>query len=80
MISYECSCPFGFKGKNCQDQLNICSLYEPCSNGATCTNLQRNISNSMYKCSCAKGIFTRYLIILFILILNKKKINRLERN
>ncbi|XP_041918586.1 slit homolog 2 protein-like [Alosa sapidissima] len=33
--SYHCTCPFGFKGRNCEIPLNAC-LSLPCSNGGTC--------------------------------------------
>uniref|UniRef100_A0AAY4EM14 Slit homolog 3 (Drosophila) n=1 Tax=Denticeps clupeoides TaxID=299321 RepID=A0AAY4EM14_9TELE len=33
--SYHCTCPFGFKGRNCEIALNAC-VSLPCTNGGTC--------------------------------------------
>uniref|UniRef100_A0AAR2IM47 Slit homolog 3 (Drosophila) n=1 Tax=Pygocentrus nattereri TaxID=42514 RepID=A0AAR2IM47_PYGNA len=33
--SYHCTCPFGYKGRNCEIAANAC-LSQPCSNGGTC--------------------------------------------
>ncbi|XP_030621453.1 slit homolog 3 protein [Chanos chanos] len=33
--SYHCSCPFGYKGRNCEVAVNAC-ISLPCSNGGTC--------------------------------------------
>ncbi|KAJ3587211.1 hypothetical protein NHX12_010809 [Muraenolepis orangiensis] len=33
--SYHCTCPFGFKGQNCEVAINSCLSF-PCSNGGTC--------------------------------------------
>jgi hypothetical protein len=46
-------CTAGYEGKRCETRIDYCNLYEPCKNGATCIN--QNLSNSFYKCSCAKG-------------------------
>jgi protein crumbs len=54
-------CTIGYEGKNCENRIDYCKLYEPCKNGATCTN-HPNITNiqhptpaSFYKCQCQKG-------------------------
>uniref|UniRef100_A0A8C4GMC1 Slit homolog 3 (Drosophila) n=1 Tax=Dicentrarchus labrax TaxID=13489 RepID=A0A8C4GMC1_DICLA len=33
--SYHCTCPYGFKGQNCEIPINACISF-PCSNGGTC--------------------------------------------
>uniref|UniRef100_A0A8B9L9Q5 Slit homolog 3 (Drosophila) n=1 Tax=Astyanax mexicanus TaxID=7994 RepID=A0A8B9L9Q5_ASTMX len=33
--SYHCTCPFGYKGRNCEIAANAC-LSQPCINGGTC--------------------------------------------
>lgn len=46
-------CTAGYEGKRCETRIDYCNLYEPCKNGATCTN--QNSSSTFYKCACAKG-------------------------
>uniref|UniRef100_A0A8C9TA93 Slit homolog 3 (Drosophila) n=1 Tax=Scleropages formosus TaxID=113540 RepID=A0A8C9TA93_SCLFO len=33
--SYHCTCPFGYKGRNCEIAINACISF-PCANGGTC--------------------------------------------
>ncbi|XP_037636755.1 slit homolog 3 protein [Sebastes umbrosus] len=33
--TYHCTCPYGFKGQNCEIPINACISF-PCSNGGTC--------------------------------------------
>ncbi|XP_068717618.1 uncharacterized protein [Montipora capricornis] len=49
---YSCKCPDGFKGKNCDQDINEC-LSSPCKNGARCTNTAGG-----YTCKCIGGWFT----------------------
>lgn len=46
-------CPIGFEGKNCEKRIDFCKIYDPCKNGASCSN--QDYVNSFYKCNCAKG-------------------------
>ena len=32
---YSCSCPFGFTGMDCEQEIDECNV-SPCANGATC--------------------------------------------
>lgn len=43
-------CPPGFKGKDCNIDVNECEEYGACSRAHQCTNLKGS-----YKCSCEKG-------------------------
>ena len=52
-LSYQCMCSVGFKGKNCEEKIDYCKLYEPCDNGASCVN--QDEVYPFYKCSCKKG-------------------------
>ena len=61
-MSYECMCPIGYEGKHCETRIDYCKLYEPCKNGATCSNLVNVTASNgpltaslFYKCQCAKG-------------------------
>ncbi|XP_044294750.1 lactadherin isoform X1 [Varanus komodoensis] len=42
-----CKCPWGYKGKLCESNMNECAL-QPCKNGGTCVDL-----NGDYACKCA---------------------------
>lgn len=44
-----CRCPPGYTGNDCESQLDQCSP-NPCSNGATCTDL-----GNSFRCSCPPG-------------------------
>uniref|UniRef100_A0A8C8J3C0 Slit homolog 1 protein n=1 Tax=Oncorhynchus tshawytscha TaxID=74940 RepID=A0A8C8J3C0_ONCTS len=48
---YRCSCPPGFKGRNCETALNVC-VSNPCANGGTC---QLNEEEEAYSCACPLG-------------------------
>uniref|UniRef100_A0A4W4FWX0 Slit homolog 3 (Drosophila) n=1 Tax=Electrophorus electricus TaxID=8005 RepID=A0A4W4FWX0_ELEEL len=50
--SYRCSCPFGYKGRNCEIVMNAC-LSQPCSNGGTC-HLPPG-QEGQYSCACPPG-------------------------
>lgn len=50
-LSYDCQCPLGFSGKNCEQQ-DICGTKNPCVCG-TCQN-DPNISTG-YICFCPAG-------------------------
>ena len=45
--SYQCMCPEGFSGANCETQIDYCSP-NPCQNGGVCTKW----GFFSYKCSC----------------------------
>ncbi|XP_022086573.1 slit homolog 2 protein-like isoform X2 [Acanthaster planci] len=46
---YTCSCPEGFKGRNCEVELDACEGM-PCLNGGQCQNL-----NGGFRCECMPG-------------------------
>ncbi|KAK7148029.1 hypothetical protein R3I93_012363 [Phoxinus phoxinus] len=50
--AYRCSCPEGFKGKNCETVVDAC-VSEPCRNGGTCRAAGEEEEG--YSCSCAAG-------------------------
>ncbi len=51
---YECACPAGFQGNNCENSLQTCYT-NPCLNGGICiTNINSSIS-----CIC-RGILNTY--------------------
>ncbi|XP_071792808.1 slit homolog 2 protein-like isoform X2 [Asterias amurensis] len=47
---YLCQCQEGFKGRNCEVELNACEE-EACLNGGSCHNL----NNGGFRCECAAG-------------------------
>ena len=52
---YTCSCPFGYEGKNCENEIDECSeqgQYQVCHEYATCANAEGS-----YACSCNPGFF-----------------------
>ena len=49
LASYECLCPVGFSGENCETNLNDC-VGAPCLNGATCVD-----GVETYTCQCVPG-------------------------
>ncbi|XP_060556760.1 uncharacterized protein LOC132717337, partial [Ruditapes philippinarum] len=48
-IGYYCMCPPGYRGFNCEYDINECAS-DPCQNGGTCTDLVAN-----FKCDCVTG-------------------------
>uniref|UniRef100_A0A8C9S1Q5 Slit homolog 1a (Drosophila) n=1 Tax=Scleropages formosus TaxID=113540 RepID=A0A8C9S1Q5_SCLFO len=49
---YKCTCPTGYKGKNCEKVLNAC-VSNPCANGATCQ--PSNEDSDVFSCFCPPG-------------------------
>lgn len=47
-------CPLGYEGKRCDKKIDYCYLYEPCKNGATCSNTEM-IDSQPYECKCNAG-------------------------
>uniref|UniRef100_A0A8C9N6W8 Slit guidance ligand 3 n=1 Tax=Serinus canaria TaxID=9135 RepID=A0A8C9N6W8_SERCA len=50
---YQCTCPFGFKGRDCSVPINSC-IQNPCQNGGTCHLTEANKDGFRY-CSCLLG-------------------------
>uniref|UniRef100_A0A665WBT0 Slit homolog 3 (Drosophila) n=1 Tax=Echeneis naucrates TaxID=173247 RepID=A0A665WBT0_ECHNA len=50
--SYHCTCPYGFKGQNCQIPINACISF-PCLNGGTC-HIQPG-HEDYFSCVCPPG-------------------------
>uniref|UniRef100_A0A8C1XLW1 Slit homolog 3 (Drosophila) n=1 Tax=Cyprinus carpio TaxID=7962 RepID=A0A8C1XLW1_CYPCA len=50
--SYRCTCPFGYKGRNCEIPINAC-ISLPCVNGGTC-HLTPGLDGH-YSCVCPPG-------------------------
>uniref|UniRef100_A0A3P8US28 Slit homolog 3 (Drosophila) n=1 Tax=Cynoglossus semilaevis TaxID=244447 RepID=A0A3P8US28_CYNSE len=50
--SYHCTCPYGFKGQNCEIPINACISF-PCANGGTC-HIQSGHEDH-YSCVCLPG-------------------------
>uniref|UniRef100_A0A8D0AEW4 Slit homolog 3 (Drosophila) n=1 Tax=Sander lucioperca TaxID=283035 RepID=A0A8D0AEW4_SANLU len=49
---YHCTCPYGFKGQNCEIPINACISF-PCSNGGTC-HIQPGHEDH-FSCVCPPG-------------------------
>uniref|UniRef100_A0A8C9N4R0 Slit guidance ligand 3 n=1 Tax=Serinus canaria TaxID=9135 RepID=A0A8C9N4R0_SERCA len=49
---YQCTCPFGFKGRDCSVPINSC-IQNPCQNGGTCHLTEANKDG--FSCSCLLG-------------------------
>uniref|UniRef100_A0A4W5NEY9 Slit homolog 3 (Drosophila) n=1 Tax=Hucho hucho TaxID=62062 RepID=A0A4W5NEY9_9TELE len=48
--SYHCTCPFGYKGQNCEIAINACISF-PCANGGTCHLMPGQVRH----CTCPPG-------------------------
>uniref|UniRef100_A0A8C2GVX1 Slit homolog 1 protein n=1 Tax=Cyprinus carpio TaxID=7962 RepID=A0A8C2GVX1_CYPCA len=49
---YRCTCPYGFKGQDCEEPIHAC-ISNPCQNGGTC-NLKDGEENTHW-CVCPDG-------------------------
>uniref|UniRef100_A0A8C4IUE2 Slit homolog 2 (Drosophila) n=1 Tax=Dicentrarchus labrax TaxID=13489 RepID=A0A8C4IUE2_DICLA len=49
---YRCTCPYGFKGQNCEEPIHAC-ISNPCHNGGTCHLKEGDGSN--FWCVCPEG-------------------------
>ncbi|KAG9479676.1 hypothetical protein GDO78_011612 [Eleutherodactylus coqui] len=49
---YRCTCPYGFKGQDCDIPIHVC-INSPCKNGGTC-HLKEGEKDG-YWCTCADG-------------------------
>ncbi|XP_026026763.1 slit homolog 2 protein isoform X8 [Astatotilapia calliptera] len=49
---YRCTCPYGFKGQNCDEPIHAC-ISNPCQNGGTCHLKEGGGSN--FWCVCPEG-------------------------
>ncbi|KAA8594832.1 hypothetical protein FQN60_011967 [Etheostoma spectabile] len=49
---YRCTCPYGFKGQNCEEPIHAC-ISNPCQNGGTCHLKEGEGSN--FWCVCPEG-------------------------
>ncbi|KAI5726630.1 hypothetical protein M8J76_005731 [Diaphorina citri] len=47
---FSCSCPIGFQGNQCEENINDCPSINTCQNGGTCVDLVND-----YKCQCVPG-------------------------
>ncbi|XP_067047327.1 uromodulin-like isoform X2 [Acropora muricata] len=47
---YKCLCTKGFKGKNCENDIDECSIENECHQNATCNN-----TKGSYNCTCKDG-------------------------
>lgn len=48
--SYLCSCPMGFKGTNCTEDIDECLDGSPCEHGGSCVN-----TAGSFRCQCQRG-------------------------
>ncbi|XP_054273123.1 basement membrane-specific heparan sulfate proteoglycan core protein-like isoform X4 [Macrosteles quadrilineatus] len=48
--SYQCSCPTGYTGEDCETEQDMCAVLQPCQNGGSCVG-----TPSSYKCDCPFG-------------------------
>ena len=53
---YNCECPSGYNGTNCEEDINECEV-NPCQNGAMCSESGTNSSVELgeYTCDCLPG-------------------------
>ncbi|KAM6221925.1 slit homolog 2 protein isoform 2-T2 [Rhynchocyon petersi] len=49
---YRCTCPYGFKGQDCDVPIHVC-ISNPCKHGGTCHLLEGEKDG--YRCTCAEG-------------------------
>ncbi|XP_072487031.1 slit homolog 3 protein isoform X1 [Notamacropus eugenii] len=52
MELYRCSCPYGYKGRDCNIPINTC-IQNPCQHGGTCHLSETNRNG--FSCSCPLG-------------------------
>ncbi|XP_027697489.1 slit homolog 3 protein [Vombatus ursinus] len=52
MELYRCSCPYGYKGRDCNMPINTC-IQNPCQHGGTCHLSETNRNG--FSCSCPLG-------------------------
>ncbi|XP_038266910.1 slit homolog 1 protein isoform X2 [Dermochelys coriacea] len=52
LAAYRCTCPSGYKGKDCEEPVDSCSS-GPCVNSGTCQPLERE--GAGFTCLCAAG-------------------------
>uniref|UniRef100_A0A8C3HC79 Slit homolog 1 protein n=1 Tax=Chrysemys picta bellii TaxID=8478 RepID=A0A8C3HC79_CHRPI len=52
LAAYRCTCPSGYKGKDCEEPVDSCSS-SPCANGGTCQPPERE--GTGFTCLCAAG-------------------------
>ena len=60
-VPYQCYCPTGFCGPNCDQQSNQCLANDactsgPCQNGGTCSSYAQN-GQAYWKCTCPAKFF-----------------------
>ncbi|XP_065898737.1 fibropellin-1-like [Dysidea avara] len=52
---YECRCPLGYTGVNCEMQIDYCAINDPCQNGGWCINA---LTEPL--CECLQGFVGPY--------------------
>ena len=54
---YNCECPVGTSGTNCEEDINECTTVNPCQNSAVCTEStsDNSIAINDYHCACPAG-------------------------
>ena len=55
VVEYNCECPTGYSGTNCEEDINECDT-NPCQNGAACTETDgTTLTVGVYNCECPTG-------------------------